>query len=528
MVKNKKQDRTRLREILSVVRKRKLHKGLTPEKLRLIFEDLGPTFIKLGQIASTREDILPPAFCHELAKLQTRAAPVPASEIRSIIESNCKASMASLFASFEETPVGTASIAQVHNAVLKNGHRVVVKVQRPGIYEIMEKDINLLLRAAGFINWTKVAGEIIDFKMVLREMWQVTQQEMDFDTEAANLREFAKRNRDIAYVACPKVYPACSNKYVLVMERIAGIAIDDIDALKKQGYDIQELSLKLTENYIKQVLDDAFFHADPHPGNIIIRGGKIVWIDMGMMGRLNERDRSLIKKAMTAVIEQDIITVKEALLSLGVHTGRINHPRLYADIENYLSRYASMSLQDITGVNLSEMLNELVEMAKSHGISMPGGVTMLGRGMLIFESLLLRLNPELDLITVMASHLSAPFLQSLDIEKLLSESGRALLGSVKKGIHVPAQLSDLLRMTMKGQTKLNYEHSGSEEWNRHIAGQVNKLALTLLACALIIGSSILCILPLEPALFGMPVAALVGFALAGVFIVRLLFEMKRK
>ena len=279
---------TRLKEIISVIHKHQIARGVTPEKLRLILEDLGPTYIKLGQIMSMRSDIFPKKICDEFMRLRSEVTPMPFEEVREVIEHAYGTSLEEVFAEFQETPIGSASIAQVHKAKLKSGETVVVKVQRQGIYETMSRDIAFLHRAVKLMPPINMAG-LVDMNQVLDEMWVVAQEEMNFLAEAANMEEFARLNKDVAFVTSPMLYREYTTTQVLVMEYIDGIGVDEKDKLLEAGYDLDEIGTKMADNYVKQIMEDGFFHADPHPGNMRIRDGKIVWIDMGMMGRFSKR-----------------------------------------------------------------------------------------------------------------------------------------------------------------------------------------------------------------------------------------------
>ncbi|MCR5560019.1 MAG: AarF/ABC1/UbiB kinase family protein, partial [Schwartzia sp.] len=294
----------RFREMIDVLRRRDLLHGITPEKIRQILEDLGPTFVKFGQIMSMRPDFLPQEYCDELAKLQMSVKPLPFETIKEIVENEYHCRWPQIFSSISEEALGSASIAQVHRAVLKSGERVVLKVQRPGIYDIMSQDIVLLKRAAKLL---QVAGgkELIDFSLVLDEMWMIAKQEMDFLMEAGHLEEFRQMNSSEKNVECPKVYHNLTTARILVMEYIDGIRIDDMEKLREKGFDMDQLGRRLGENYVKQMVEDGYFHADPHPGNIWIRNGKIVWLDLGMMGRLSTQDRAALRKAVFALANQD-------------------------------------------------------------------------------------------------------------------------------------------------------------------------------------------------------------------------------
>lgn len=518
----KKEDRRRLREILGVLARHNLAGGMTPEKLRSIVEDLGPTFVKLGQIMSMRRDMLPEAYCRELEKLRAEVRPLAFEEVRGVVETEYGVSLRSVFDVFDETPIGSASIAQVHAARLKNGAPVVVKVQRPGIRDTMARDIALLRRAAGHLGGIGGLGSVVDFRMVLDEMWVVAQQEMDFLIEAQHAEKFRRLNEEIAYVTCPRVERRFTTSRVLVMEYIDGIPIDAHEALEQAGYDRAEIGTKLAENYVKQVLEDAFFHADPHPGNLRVRGGKIVWLDLGMMGRLTEKDQTLLKRAVRAIVENDVGTVKEVLLTIGVHSGRIDHARLYADIDDLLTQYASAGMAEM---DLSRMLEEILTLASNHGISMPQGISMLCRGMMTMQGVLADLSPDINIVTIMANHLSAGALQDIDWSQETQSAVRALLSSGRKTLDVPAQLSDLLKMTIKGQTKVNLEVSGSDGPLHVLGGMVNRLILGIVLAALLIASGVSCASGIEPAVGGMPVYGLIGFSLAAVLGVVLLFKV---
>ena len=308
--------KSRLREMVDILRKYEITRGLTPEKLRLILEDLGPTYIKIGQIMSMHSDILPKKYCDELMKLRSDVKPMPFSEVSDVIEDSYGCAWGTIFKEISEKPLGSASIAQVHRAVLKDGSPVVIKVQRRGIYEMMARDIALLRKAAKLIPSATIKG-MVDIDMVLNELWDVTREEMNFLTEAANMEEFAKKNEGISFVGTPVLYQEYTTLHVLVMEYIDGFEVDDKTALLENGYDLKEIGSKLADNYMKQIIEDGFFHADPHPGNLRIRDGKIIWIDMGMMGRLTERDREQIAKAVRGVAANDIGMIQDAVMILG-------------------------------------------------------------------------------------------------------------------------------------------------------------------------------------------------------------------
>ena len=515
----------RLKEILQVLARHDIVKGMTPEKLRNIVEDLGPTFVKLGQIMSMRQDMLPAAYCRELSKLRTEVSPMPFDEVRQVIEEEYDTRLERVFASFDRQPLGAASIAQAHAAVLRDGSPVVVKVQRQGIRDVMARDIQLLRKAARILKAASSAGNALDFGVILNEMWAVAQQEMDFLIEARNAGEFYKLNPDVAYVTCPQIHSQVTTSRVLVMEYIEGFDLDRPDILTDNGYDLEEIGLKLADNYVKQIIDDGFFHADPHPGNLRIREGQIVFLDLGMMGRLSQRDKNLFRQAVRAIAEHNVNALKDVLLTLGVHNGRINHTRLYGDIEDLLTQYGSMGLADM---DLGRMLEEFLGLANSHGISMPEGVTMLTRGMLTIQGVLASLAPELNLVQIMANRMLGEAARDFDLLAELKDGGKTLAASGRKAVALPAQLSDLLGMTIKGQTKVNLELTGSDEPLAQVDRMVNKLVLALLSAALLVGSSLICTTDMKPKLLGIPMLGAFGFFIALILMGYLLVDTFRK
>ena len=350
---------SRLKEITAVLRKHEITKGMTPVKLRLILEDLGPTFIKIGQIMSLHSDVLPKKYCDELMKLRSDVPPMPFSEVEEVIEESYGCPWKEVFSDIEKTTLGSASIAQVHRATLKSGEKVVIKVQRKGIYDTMARDIGLLHKAVKLVPPISIK-ETVDFSMVLDELWVVTQEEMNFLTEAANMEEFARRNKDIAFVRTPILYKEHTTHHVLVMEYIDGYPIDDKVSLQENGYDLHEIGTKLIDNYIKQVMEDGFFHADPHPGNVCVSDGKIVWIDMGMMGRLSERDRELIGDAIQGIAINDIGMIQDAVLALGEFRGKPDQSKLYEDISTLMMKYGKL---DMGNIDVAETMQDAIDAA---------------------------------------------------------------------------------------------------------------------------------------------------------------------
>lgn len=522
MRKEEKQE-SRLSEMLAVLRRNEITHGITPKKLRTILEELGPTFVKMGQILSMRPDLIPQAYCEELARLRSQVAPMDYGEVRRLIQEEYGVRhIHELFLSLDHEPLGSASIAQVHHGVLKNGTEVVVKVQRPGIKEVMGRDVAILRRAISLVKFVPKLGDPLDFKIMLEEMWVAAQQEMDFLIEASHLEEYTGFNQDVVYVACPQVIKHLTTSRILVMEYIQGIPIDHKEKLLKLGYDLGEVAEKLAENYVKQVLDDGFFHADPHPGNLCIRDGRIVWMDWGMVGRLTRRDRELFLTAVKAVADNDVYELKNVVLSLGVLHQKINHAALYNDIDLMMTKYACT---DFASLNLGSFIMELNELSNRHHIGMPAGVSLLGRGIVTIEGLLAEIDPSINFMEIITLHLAV---QEVDLKKELKETGASALITLRKSLDIPAHLSDILKMTVKGQTKINLEITGSEEPLSKLDAMMNKLILAVICAGLLVGSSLVCTTDMAGKLFGIPALGAVGFFLALVLGIILIISIIRK
>lgn len=513
--KEKGTNNSRFREIISVLRKHNITRGLSPKKLRLIMEDLGPTFVKIGQIMALHSDILPKAYCDELMELCTDARPMPFEEAVSVIDESYGRSWKKVFSSIEETPIGSASIAQVHRAVLKSGEEVVVKIQRKGIYEMMARDIEFIRKAIKLMPPISLKG-MADFDLVLDELWSVTRDEMNFLTEASNIEEFARRNKDVNFVQTPVLYQQYTTVHVLVMEYIDGCGIDEKDKLLEDGYDLKEIGSKLVDNYIKQVMDDGFFHADPHSGNVKIRDGKIVWIDMGMMGRLTEHDREMITLAIEGVALNDVGLILKAVLGLGEFKERPEQRKLYEDIEGLLLKYGST---DMGKINVAEVMTDLMEVMKENKIMMPHGLTMLARGLTHMEGVLSNIAPDINMVEIARARLAADFLHNFNFKKELRSTGRSLLKSVRKMIDLPSMTTDLMDEFMKGQSKVNLDLRVSKDLAFLLRRLVRNIVMGLWVMALLISSSIICTTDMTPKFMGIPALGAFGYLMAVVIII---------
>ena len=504
-------NKRRLAQILSILKKHHIAKGIDPQKLRLILEDLGPTFVKIGQIMSSRQDMFSKRYCNELVRLRDDVNPMSMDEVRSMIESEYHKPLEDVFMEFDSVPLGSASIAQVHKAKLMNGKEIVVKVQRPHIYSMMERDISLIRKASKILKLNEVLGSVVDINVVLDEFWHTAQEEMDFLNEAQFAKRFASLSEDLAYIDVPHIEDDYSTSKVLVMEYIEGFKLEQRDQLIEHGYDLKEIAQKLSDHYIKQIVDDGFFHADPHPGNIRIRDGKIIWIDFGMMGILKTEDRLLMKNAVMAIAKQNTQELVDVILTLGIHNGRIDYTCFYNDIETFMIHYTNTDLKDI---NLGDAIQEVFTIAHRYRISMPKGVSMLARGLVTIESTVMMVDQNMNIVEIAARHVSQHQLKNRDIKKDLLTQVSKVYDASQSCLHIPVQISEILKMISKGHIKVNLDIMDSSVPMNSINHMVNKLTVGIVSTGLLTASSLICTTQMKPKIFGIPAIGVIGYLTA--------------
>ena len=512
----------RLKEIVAVLRDRELLQGVTPVKVRQVLEDLGPTFVKLGQIISMRPDFLPNEYQAELTRLQSEVKPMDFSVVKEIVQREYNQSWDGIFASIDEHAMGSASIAQVHRASLLNGDRVVIKVQRPGIYEVMAKDIALLKKAISLLNLVRDSEGVVNLESIVDEMWEIAKQEMDFLLEADHIEEFAHLNKDDENILCPKVNRQLTTQRILVMECMEGIPLDDGEGLQAACVDMERIGRRLGINYVKQMIDDGFFHADPHPGNIWVKDGRIIWLDLGMMGRLSVRDRNSFRHAIMALVTNDVYGMKEAVLALGIPRGKVDHIQLYDDVSALMAQYGDL---DFEHLKAGEVARKILMVLKSNNIAIPHGLSMFARGVMIMEGVMTRCCPQVNFSEIFAKGLRVSMEKDFSWLAELNKFKRDSYMLMKKSMQLPEQISDILKMTLSGQTKVNLDLTGSQEPLQKLDSMINKMIMAIISAALLLGSSTICTTQMEPKIMEIPLLGVLGYLAAMVLCSKLLWSI---
>ena len=533
-IKDKEQkEKHRAAEIIGVFSAHNFYaNGFTPEEMRTTLEDLGPTYVKIGQIMSSRVDLLPESYCKELEKLRQNVKELDPQIARAVIEQETGKKIEDLFSEFRDKPLGSASIGQAHYAVMKDGTKVVVKVQRPLIADMMRNDYVLLKKGAAMINAIGEASdddeEKLDLLSVIEEMEKVTEEELDFRIEAENTR-FFKENciEDDTKINCPTVIDELTTERMFTMTFVDGCSIGKKDKVIAQGCDVNEIGTVIVDNYLHQVLDVGTFHADPHQGNIMVAGGIPYWIDFGMIGRITEADVGILQNLILSLVDGDMEALVNAVMAMGATSPKTNRNKLLEDVEVIFGKY--MNVTSINDLDLGAVLEEVLDICTRHYITLPGKYTMLVRSIVTFEGVIEQLCPDLNLFELVSGKLMDRAKRSLDVSKELLSAGKDALDIGKKTVRLPVLASDALNSMIKGRMKMNMELTGYEEILEKTEKTVFNIVLAVFACVLFLGSCILATADIGPkASGGVPLIAAVGMVFSIALAIFTLRKMLKK
>ena len=507
-------------QITEVLHKYKAIKGMTPQKLRLILEDLGPTYVKLGQIMSSRQDLIPAEYAKELQKLRSDVEPMPYEVVEQEIVAAYGKTPDELFASFNRTPLGSASMAQVHQAVTKDGEDVVIKVQRPHLYEQMKVDVAMMKKAAKLLSLNSVISGLVDLDDVIDEFWTTAKQEMDFRHEAANAIRFAQENDSVPYLHIPKIYTEYTRPNMLVMEEVKGVEIDNYPTLEKGGYSREEIATKLGMNFIDQVVERGFFHADPHSGNLKIVGDKIVWLDFGMMGELSKGEASEMFTALRALAARDLSGLTDAVLQIGIPPENLDYIGFSNALEDYLGRYVNESFSDL---DLGNMVTEAVEICRNFGIRLPKGITLLARSLVTIQGTLKDLDSNVNMLTYISREKTS--IDSIDWQKEIEKFLKTSYASLNALSVLPGKVDHVVTQLERGRLQVGLKIVDLPSVMPQIDHLVDRLVVCILIAALLMGSSIICTTGMKPTFLGIPLLGFAGFFISFCLSLWLFYKM---
>ena len=485
---NKVSGKDRLFEILSIIKRNGILNGITPRKLRRTCEDLGPTFIKIGQILSNRPDLLSDDYINELSKLRSKVKPMEYSEVLEILEAETSKKIFDIFEKIDTKPLGSASIAQVHKAVLKTGEDVVIKVQRKDIKEKMTLDIKIMKKACKLLHIESMLSNIVSLSDILDELLATAYLEMDFVQEANNIINFTKHNEEFAFMKIPKVYKKLTTEKMLVMEYIDGIRINNEDELVEKGYDLKEIAAKLADNYIYQALDVGFFHADPHPDNIFIMDGKIVYLDFGMMGHLTNQTKSILKRCLININDNDMFELEKNLLVLVDVKKEVNHDKLRKDIERILDKNKN---QDIADIDIADFSSDLMNLFVNNGLTVPHDITMLIRGIVVVEGTLETIDPQISLLQVIKNRLAGHTMKELLDKDNIQKEVVDTVSGLSKLHKIPGDLHIFLKEASNGNIKFNFGLPEANKYFDRLEKMVHRIVVCILDVAFILGAALI-------------------------------------
>lgn len=498
----------------------------TPTRLVHALEELGPTFIKFGQLLSTRPDLIPKDYVVALSKLQDTAPTIPIEQVKQVIFEEFGHSVEELLASFDEEPIAAASLGQVHAASLDDGSEVIVKVQRPGISSIIDSDIEILYVLAKLLEsrWERaktygIADVVDEFAITIRE-------ELDYTREAHNTQRLKENLAREKYVRLPEVHWDLTTTRVLTVERIDGVKITDLDGLDAIGADRRQTADRLASAFFEQLVVDGFFHADPHPGNILVtREHQIALIDAGQVRQLDVTSRTGLIRLLIAFEHRDTRQFAEEIVSLGIARGEVDLPSLTHDLEKLLRQYYDLPAR---ATNVGYILMRVMDVSARHRIRLPTGFTVVGKVLANIDGINRQLDPEWNFTEAARPYISRAVRKELNPEELLMDGYRALMDARTFLFRLPEHLNQLLRKSVEGTMRVEFRHRGLEDLEARLDRITNRLAFALIVGAIIIGSSLVMVANQGPrGLLGLPLLGLVGYTVATVFGIWLLVSISR-
>jgi len=460
-----------------------------PLHLRLALEELGTTFIKLGQILSTRADLLPPEYLVELGKLQDSAPPVASEEIQQAIVSELGQPIEKLFAEFDPLPLAAASIGQAHAATLWDGTEVVVKVRRPGVVEQVNEDLEILRELAVTASRHWNFADQYDLIGLVEEFSQTLRSELDYIREGHSAERFAANFASDPHVHVPRVFWEATTARVLTLERISGVKINDLAALDQQGTDRRWLADYATNIVLKMVCEDGIFHADPHPGNFFIeKNGTIGLIDFGMVGVLDERSQELLAELLIAINRQDADRLVDVFLDLGVTRKRIDRASVRRDIDHLLSIYWGLPLGEL---KVTALLNDIYSVMRRHHLHLPPNLALLLKTVIMIEGLGVNLDPDFQLTNSLTPYTERLVLRQYAPSRWVRGFGRASLDLAKLAAELPQHLRRVVTEAENGNLQIGMRPEGFDSVIDRLERIANRIVLGVIAAAFINGLAVL-------------------------------------
>ena len=511
-------DRIRLWEYVNIERRilrrpaREFSHLSLPERLRLALEELGPTFIKLGQVLSTRPDLVPQEFTVELEKLQSSVTPIPIADALATVRSELGCPIEDVFTTFEENPVAAASLAQVHRAALQGGDEVAVKILRPGVEDVIRLDLEIMHSIAVLMERYMEEARLIGALGIVEEFSSNLKKELDLRLEANNIRRSAYNFSDDPTIHVPTVYSELCTRRLLVMEYIDGINVSDIRRLSDNGFDLTLIARRGVDIALKSTFEHGFFHADPHPGNIFILPGNVICLlDYGMMGVISSRQRESMAKLAAGIINRDEKGMIKSLEGLVDIPGSVNVEKLEAEMADLAQQYDYLPLSEI---RFGALLNQVVDLLVQHRLRLKTHLVWLFKAVATIEDVAHNLDANFDMLDCARPYAGRILRQRGNPIRQLREFYLPALDLLDLAKELPYTTRDIIRQLREGRINIKYEHVGLEPARRTLDSVANRIALAIVLAALVIGSSLLVHAAVPPLAADISIIGIVGYFIA--------------
>jgi ubiquinone biosynthesis protein len=503
--------------------------SVTPEKLRMAFSDLGPSFIKLAQILSSRSDLITKQYADEFKKLQDRVPPFPTEEALRIISEETELAIEQIFSEFDRNPVAAASIAQVYHGRLLDGNDVIIKVQRPHIREQLETDIGILAATASLMEKYMPESVFFNPSGIVEEFSRTVRKELDFIEEARNACRFRRNFKDNPDIHIPKVFAEFTTEKIIIMERLDGVRIDDIEGIGRLGLDRKHLAKIGVDAYFKQVLEDGFFHADPHAGNIFaMPGGTIGFMDFGIVGRISPELRETLASTFLALIHKDFDSLIDQYLELGLVPEHVDLDSFRREFKSHLSDL----LEPLYGLTLQEIdfadyMSTITQIAVKHKMKIPSDLLLVNKAMLILENLGRELDPNFDFITAAEPYASKLVRDKFRPGRLYEKVRKNVVEVSDFAILFPKQMKQIVQKVLKDDIGIRMKHEGIDRLIRDMDRSSNRIAFSMIISAILLSSAIMHATGAGPSIYGMSLLGITAFGIALILGIWLLISIIR-
>jgi ubiquinone biosynthesis protein len=495
-------------------------------RLRVVMEELGPTFVKLGQMLSGRPDLLPKPFIDELSRLREHVQPFPFDEVRRRVEQELDGNPEEVFERFDETCLASGSIAQVHAAVTAEGDSVVVKVKRPGIDKVVMTDIDLMTQLAQLVEKHVPELAVLRPATVVDEFARGIRRELDFISEATLTKRFAAGFEDDETVLVPEVFWEYTTTGVLTLRRISGVSVADVDELDRRHADKKRLARHIAEVFMRQFFVTGVFHGDPHAGNLFLCDRDVLgMLDFGLVGRLTDEMKDRLGSLMIAVVQGDVSMIVDVYIDMGIVGEETNADELRRDLHDLLDRYYGMPIKLIDS---RKLFLDLMETARRHRASLPREYVLLTRAFTAVEGIVRTLDPDLDIREVAEPYARKLMMDRFSPQRIAKRSWRYFWGLIRFLDVAPAKLAELMNRMLAGKLGLSLEHKGLQSFTLELERASNRLSFSIVVAALIVGSSLIFVAKVGPIYGNVPVLGLVGYSAAAILGLWLLLAILRR